>query len=444
MKFFFFWLNLFLPSTLFLTSCTKNKYDVLSVAHPDNISPPKPNIILVLMDDFGYELPGFTGGQSYPTPNLDLLSQVGRRYVSCHSSPLCSPSRVELMTGLYNFRNYTKWGYLDTSNTTIANILKKAGYATCVAGKWQFDGGDVSIRKFGFDKYSVWNAFSSTEAEADAGSHYKNPVVYQNGAFLADSLTQGKYGEDIFRKYAFDFIDSSKGKPFFLYWAPNLCHVPCTPTPDDPEFAAWVAGNNTKYFPSMVKYMDKEIGMLKAKIDTIPNTIVIIMGDNGTYGKITSMWNGKSIVGGKNKTDETGTRTPMILYSTNGGFTGIDSTLIDFSDFFPTLATMAEVDPLSYKTDGYDFLSKKRTSIFQHFQYKGEEDPSLRYMRWAQNHSYKLYDTVTSIPPQAVTGNLYRVFYNFGQKDRLLTQPYTEVDQRNYNTLKQVLLKMHN
>lgn len=442
MKFLFF----FICTSVFLlfNACTKTKYDVGDASHDTDLVSPKPNIILVLMDDFGYELPGFTGGQSYSTPNIDLLAQVGRRYISCHSLPLCSPSRVELMTGLYNYRNYTNWGHLDTSNITIANILKREGYSTCVAGKWQFDGGDASIRKFGFDKYCIWNAFLSTEGEGEAGSHYKNPLVYQNGNFLPDSLTKDKYGEDIFRQYAFNFIDSSKEQPFFLFWAPNLCHSPFTPTPDDPQFATWKGGNDIKYFPSMVKYIDKEIGMLKAKIDTMPNTILIVIGDNGTDNRITSLWNGKSIVGGKNKTNETGTRTPMILYSSNGIYTGIDSTLIDFTDFLPTIANLGGANPSSYFTDGYDLFTKSRPWIFQHFQYKGQENPTARYLRWAQNRTYKLYDTVTSVPPQTAAGQLYRIYYNFGQVDHKLTTPYTKVEQNNYNTLKQVLQKMHN
>lgn len=70
----------------------------------------KPNIVLILADDVGYEVPRYTGGQSYVTPNLDRLARAGMQFTQCYSSPMCSPSRVMLLTGKYNFRNYTGWG----------------------------------------------------------------------------------------------------------------------------------------------------------------------------------------------------------------------------------------------------------------------------------------------------------------------------------------------
>ena len=121
----------------------------------------KPNIILILGDDVGYELFTCNGGQSYSTPAIDNLAQQGMRFTQCHACPNCSPTRIELLTGKYGFRNYITWGYLDPSQKTIANMLRDGGYKTCVAGKWQLDGGDQSIRALGFDKYSVFEPFIS-------------------------------------------------------------------------------------------------------------------------------------------------------------------------------------------------------------------------------------------------------------------------------------------
>src|SRR5689334_6327121 len=97
----------------------------------------RPNIVLILGDDIGVDVPTCYGGQSYETPNIDLMAQQGMKFTSCHSSPLCSPSRVCIMTGKYNFRNYTVWGVMDPNDNTFANLLQNAGYATFVAGKWQ-------------------------------------------------------------------------------------------------------------------------------------------------------------------------------------------------------------------------------------------------------------------------------------------------------------------
>ena len=71
----------------------------------------KPNIILILADDIGYKSLSCDGGNLYSTPNIDKLAQQGMRFTQCHAAPTCTPSRVMLLTGKYNFRSYTQWGY---------------------------------------------------------------------------------------------------------------------------------------------------------------------------------------------------------------------------------------------------------------------------------------------------------------------------------------------
>lgn len=129
----------------------------------------KPNIILVLGDDIGYEIPTYTGGESYSTPNLNALAAQGMQFTNCYSMPMCSPSRFEMLTGKYNNRNYydDSWENLDLSQHTTANMLRDAGYVTCIAGKWQLNGGDNSIHIFGFDKYSVTDAYKTSEKNDD-------------------------------------------------------------------------------------------------------------------------------------------------------------------------------------------------------------------------------------------------------------------------------------
>ena len=97
----------------------------------------KPDIILIMADDLGYETITADGGESYKTPNLDKLAAGGIRFENCHVQPLCTPTRVQLMTGMSNVRNYTHFGHLDPGQTTLGNLLKRAGYSTCIAGKGQ-------------------------------------------------------------------------------------------------------------------------------------------------------------------------------------------------------------------------------------------------------------------------------------------------------------------
>jgi len=95
----------------------------------------KPNVVLVLIDDFGYECVTANGGQSYKTPVMDHLAATGVRFEQVHVQPLCTPTRVALMTGIINKRNYTHFGHLDFSQKTFGNLFHDAGYATCITGK---------------------------------------------------------------------------------------------------------------------------------------------------------------------------------------------------------------------------------------------------------------------------------------------------------------------
>ena len=97
----------------------------------------RPNIILIMADDLGYECLGCYGSKSYKTPVLDELARTGMRFEHCYSQPLCTPSRVKIMTGQYNIRNYTKFGALHSKEKTFGHLMQSAGYATCVVGKWQ-------------------------------------------------------------------------------------------------------------------------------------------------------------------------------------------------------------------------------------------------------------------------------------------------------------------
>jgi arylsulfatase A len=120
--------------------------------------PARPNVILIMADDQGYETIGANGGTSYKTPNIDRLAANGMRFENAYAHPLCTPSRVALMTGQYNFRNYTSFGELRLSETTFGNMLRDAGYKTAIAGKWQLSERDFQAPfHFGFDEYLLWH-----------------------------------------------------------------------------------------------------------------------------------------------------------------------------------------------------------------------------------------------------------------------------------------------
>lgn len=407
----------------------------------------KPNIIIVLVDDVGYEIPNYTGGQSYQTPNINRMAENGMQFTQCHASPLCSPSRCMLLTGKYNFRNYTAWGKLDTSQHTIANMLKDAGYATCVSGKWQLDGGEKSIHAFGFDEYMVWDPYYHTgkgRGDELADGQYKNPKIYANGSFLPDNVISGKYGEDFFREYAFDFIDNNLNDPFFLYWTPNLCHKNFCPTPDDRGFASWVnrqkQSGDSIYFPSMVKYMDKEIGLLLDKLDAAgiaQKTVVLFMGDNGTVDDIHSLFDNNVIRGAKGQSIIYGTHVPLIAYCPGKIAAGSKSTsLIDFTDFLPTVADIANIQkPTNYGSlDGVSFApdllkrpGKSRDWVYCYYYPHPEKDTTW-HGQWVNDNKFKVYEDgrvynysndpleVNPIPDGKLTAEEKRVKYKAIEK----------------------------
>ena len=413
------------PALLFIVfisiiSCNKDEAFKKVAASGENQNAAafaKPNIIIILSDDIGYEIPTYTGGESYSTPNLDYMAANGTQFTQSHTAPLCFPSRAMLLTGKYNFRNYTTWGVLETKNRTFANLAKQAGYTTCMAGKWQCDGGGPSITAFGFEKYLVSNPYEYDYIDSGAIRFYKDPMLFENGAYWPTSKTKGKYGDDLIRDYMFKFIDSVKTiKPFFIYWAPNLVHEPFCPTPDDPQFATWNSKQakkpgDTIYFPSMVKYQDKLIGQLRQKLvdaGIANNTIIIWQGDNGTDADIHSKWKGQVIGGSKSSSTEAGTHVPMLAYCPGKIPAGlVDTSLISLVDYMPTVADLMQTSiPITYgKQDGISFapqfsgdFSNVRPWIFCHFRGAGaNENKPMNLRRWMNDDTYKQYDSLPNL-----------------------------------------------
>ena len=335
----------------------------LSVALPGRASAEtsrKPNIVLILADDLGYECLGCNGGTSYKTPNLDKLAAAGMRFEHCYVQPLCTPTRSQLMTGIYNIRNYSKFGILDPEATTFANLLKKAGYATCIGGKWQLKNGFPGPKKFGFDEYCLWQLTRRPP-------RYANPGLEINGQEI--DYKKGEYGPDLVSDYVLDFITRKKDQPFFLYYPMMLTHPPFQPTPDSPDWDPKAMGERVnqdpKHFADMVAYMDKLVGKLVARLDQHglrDNTLILFLGDNGTPGKIVSMMGAQAVSAGKGQTTSNGMHVPLVVYWPAGIPAGkVSHDLVDSTDFLPTLCDAAGATiPTGLKIDGRSFYPQLR------------------------------------------------------------------------------------
>ena len=358
----------------------------------------RPNIVLIMADDMGYECLGCNGSESYKTPHLDRLAKGGMRFENCHSQPICTPTRVQIMTGLYNQRNYIRFGVLDPTQTTFAHLLRNNGYATCIAGKWQLEGGFKTPKSFGFDEHCLWQLTRRP-------GRYPNPGLEINGE--AVDYSNGEYVPDIASDFICDFIERQQKKngPFLAYYPMILPHWPFEPTPDgddwDPKAKGVLKGvGDPRYFAGMVAYTDKIVGKIAAKLDELgirDNTLLIFTGDNGTATQVTSRWQGRSVKGGKGGTTNFGTHVPMIASWPAKIAPGkVNQHLVDFTDVLPTLVNAAGSKlPPSVKVDGRSFLRSLTSDPF----YEPREWIYCWYARnggkngkeFAHNGHYKLY-----------------------------------------------------
>ena len=411
----------------------------------------KPNIIFIMADDVGYEIPNYTGGESYNTRNLNYMASHGIQFNYAFSHPDGFPSRIASFTGKYNFRNYINWGILPSDGHNIGNMLRDAGYATCFVGKWQMDNGDAGIKGAGFDKYRAFLPFSYPSNQFKG--RYKSPIIYENGAYLPDSITAGRYSEDMYVDYLDSFIDDNLNKPFFAFYSMPLVQKPWVPTPDDPEYASWNPKDDEikqdiKYFPSMVNYMDKKIGEVLTHIQSKGlrgKTLVMVTTDNATNVFIHSIYNGKSRKGSKNATKLWGIRIPLVAMWPSKILPGqVSNTLIDFTDFLPTLADVARIPkPADYGIlDGVSFYDNMRgipgiDRSWSFCQWDNNPTDNTPMIRYINDTMYKLYDT-------PAYDSFYNVKNDVNEKKELNINNLTESEIAIRDSFIAVLQSMHN
>jgi len=392
-----------------------------------------PNIVLIMADDMGYECVSANGSTTYKTPHIDKLAAQGIRFTNCHSQPICTPSRVQIMTGVYNNRNYVRFGLLDPRATTFANLLQRAGYATCIAGKWQLRGGMKGPNRFGFDEYCLWQLTRRP-------SRYPNPGLEVNGKTV--DYTKGEYGPDVVSDYLCDFIERHKKGPFLAYYPMMLPHWPFEPTPESADYDKQAKGRSgigeKKYFGDMVAYTDKMVGKVVAKLDALgirQETLVIFTCDNGTYTGITSKLGERSIRGGKGSPKDNGTHVPLVISRPGSVAKGkVSDALVDFSDILPTLTEFAGAkipDELNLRgvslgplLRGEPFSGRKQ--IYCWYERNGRRGRASQHTR---DRLYKLYST----------GKFYHVVDDFSEASPLAPRSLTSEARSSYDRLKSAL-----
>lgn len=367
----------------------------------------RPNIILIMADDMGAETLSAYGGTEYQTHHLDQMAANGIVFEKGISQPLCTPSRVKIMTGQYNYRNYEFFGYLGTQQKTFGHLLEEQGYATCIAGKWQLNGlaykdqmadwADATRpQQLGFQEYSLWQLTK----ERKQGERFANALIEQNGQVLPRN--EDTYGPDVFSDFILDFMDKKQDQPFFVYYPMVLVHDPFVPTPDSEAWSdpAKRYDADTAFFKDMVAYTDKIIGKITNKLeelDLLDNTIIIFTGDNGTHPSIYSQTVNGTIRGGKGQTTDAGTHVPLIVQwkrqiKQASRYEG----LVEFSDFYATFADLLQVN---VEADGQSFLpvlkgetqEPYRATAFVHYDPRWGKNVNQYRNQFVRTQDYKLY-----------------------------------------------------
>ena len=362
------------------------------------------NVVLIFADDVGVEAFGCYGGTSYETPNLDALAAEGARFTRCYSQPLCTPSRVKLMTGKSNLRNYVSFSLLDPDERTFAHMAQDAGYATAVAGKWQL---------LGWEGYNEWAGRGSTPSQAgfdrwclwqveQLGKRYWDPTLDVDGE-LREEIT-GAYGPDLHCDYLLDFIAEREGAPFFAYFPMSLVHDPFVPTPHSAEPPEGEQASKAQSFGDMVEYMDFIVGRIATGLEELglrEDTLILFVSDNGTHKSRSSKMGELTVRGGKAAPTDAGTHVPLIASWPGAVGPGVVcEDLVDLSDFMPTLAEVMGA-PLSNESelDGRSFLPQllgqagEPREWVRIYSNPRPEDPNKNPRAFfARDERYKLYD----------------------------------------------------
>ncbi len=264
----------------------------------------QPNIIIVMPDDMGYGDLGVTGNSVIRTPNLDRLASEAAELTDFYVSPVCSPTRACLMTGRYNYRTrcidtFKGRSMMEPDEYTMAEMLREAGYATGIFGKWHLgDNFPMRPQDQGFDEVLIHRGggLAQPSEPIENENRYTDPILFENG----EQVKKEGYCTDIFFDEAIEFMEEAKkaGKPFFAYLPPNAPHGPYHDVPEElleyynsidlnPILKGKEDENHrdtvARVF-AMVENIDQNMGKLDAYLKEsgqFENTIVMFFTDNG-------------------------------------------------------------------------------------------------------------------------------------------------------------------
>ena len=279
----------------------------------------KPNVVLIVADDLGYADLGVHGCKDIPTPHIDALANAGVRCTNGYvSGPYCSPTRAGLLTGRYQQRfghEFNPGGGaagLPPGETTLADRLKAAGYATGLVGKWHLGSGpQFHPQKRGFDEFFGFLG--------GAHSYFRGKGKGEQILRGTTEVEEKEYLTDAFGREAVAFIDRHKAKPFFLYLAFNAVHTPMHATDAGLKKFDGIQPPMRRTYAAMLSAMDDAIGKLMDKVraeNLEQDTLVFFVSDNGgptMQGTTINASDNGWLRGSKRTTLEGGIRVPYFI-----------------------------------------------------------------------------------------------------------------------------------
>lgn len=373
----------------------------------------KPNVVLILVDDLGWKDVGFMGSKFYETPNIDKLSKRGVVFSNAYAAcAVCSPTRASIQTGRYPGRlGITDWilarfqqnaselnvrkpyeengnrklrtpsnpFWMETSEITIAEVLKQSGYFTCHIGKWHLGPDDYYPEKQGYDL---------NIAGCDMGQpvNYFDPYADDKGVSFPNlkPRQKGEYLEDRLSSELKTVIEQHKDKPFFINMCNYAVHTPLMAKKEIVEkykSKTVVDGQKNAIYAAMIESMDQAVGNLMNTLDKnnlTDNTIILFLSDNG--GLIGPTDN-SPLRSGKGYPYEGGIRIPMIVSWKGNIPEGLVSNLpVTTVDILPTICSLTKTPLPKVEMDGRDLSPAlkgkklKQVPLFWHFpHYRGED-----------------------------------------------------------------------
>lgn len=374
-----------------------------------------PNIVLIMADDLGAETLGCYGNTAHSTPRLDRMAHEGARFENAYATPVCSPTRAMILTGLHPNRTGVlerldspddpgKTNRLPVHLETFASVLQANGYATAIAGKWHL--GDFQAHPdqpaaHGFDEHCLWVQYWDGERR----SRYYAPHNWENGEYRVHGADV--YGPDYYSDFLLDFIERNRHGPFLAYYPMNLVHGPLVAPPGLGEAAASRypddLGADERVAGHMITYMDAIVGRFLDRIEELglaERTLVVFTGDNGSATTLESRLGTLRVRGGKRTMNEAGTRVPLVAHWPGTVRPGVRDAFFSLLDMKATLLSISGTSS-DNPTDGMNLahsLKGMPGTDREHFYMAFEGDVHLvRDRRFRLHEDGRMYDVpVTS------------------------------------------------